>query len=140
VARRLNDYADALEEFRSGLVSTSEAGPISGDEKLREKLANVYGAVTGFDGRPTQSQIDRTAVLKGQLEKAEADFSAMSSGRDFDTLNTQLGGRDLEPLAVMTREAWEKAQQGGGATTATVSVKQLRRLLGGTVGLPVFGF
>ncbi len=140
IARRLNDFADALEEFRSGLVSTSKAGPLSGDQKLREKLANVYGAVTGFDGRPTQSQIDRTAVLKGQLEKTEADFGAMSSGRDFDTLNTQLGGRDLEPLAVMSREAWEKAQEGGGATTATVSVKQLRRQLGGGIRVPVLGF
>ena len=141
VARRLNEYADSLEEFRAALVSTSKAGPISGDEKLREKLANVYGAVTGYDGRPTQSQIDRTAVLKAQLERAEADFGAISSGRDFDTLNTQLNGRGLDPLTVMTREAWEKAKKkAGGATTATVPVKQLRRVLSGPVALPLLGF
>ena len=141
VARRLNDYADGLEEFRAALVSTSKAGPISGDEKLREKLANVYGAVTGYDGRPTRSQIDRTVVLKGQLESAEADFGAMSSGRDFDTLNTQLRGRGLDELVVVTREAWEEKQESGGATTTTVSVKELRRLLlAGGVALPVLGF
>ncbi len=100
----------------------------------------VYGAVTGYDGRPTRSQVDRTAVLRDQLEKAESAFAAMSSGRDFDTLNTQLGGRGLDELVVMTREAWEQKQQAGGATTATVSVKALRRLLGAPVTLPLRGF
>jgi photosystem II stability/assembly factor-like uncharacterized protein len=140
IGRRLSDFADALEQFRAALVSTSKAGPISGDEKLREKLAAVYGAVTGYDGRPTQSQIDRTEVLKRQLEQAETDFGARSSGRDFDTLNTQLAGRGLDELVVMTREAWEQKQEGGGATTATVSVKQLRRLLAAPATLPLRGF
>ena len=140
IARRLEEFADGLEEFRSSLVSTSKAGPISGDEKLREKLADVYGAVTGYDGRPTRSQIDRTEVLRARLEKAEADFAAVSSGRDFDTLNVQLEGRGLEQLMVLTREEWEKRQEtAGGATTATVSVKELRRLLSGPPAMPLLG-
>ena len=64
----------------------------------------------------------------------------MSSGRDFDTLNTQLGGRGLDELVVMTREAWEEKQKKGGATTTTVSVKQLRRLLSGAVAPQLLGF
>jgi photosystem II stability/assembly factor-like uncharacterized protein len=140
IARRLDDFADSLETFRSRLVSTSKAGPLSGDLKLREKLAAVYGAVTGFDGRPTRSQIDRTEVLKAQLESAESEFGSTSSGRDLDMLNTQLTGRGLEALSVLTREAWEARQEAGGATTATVSVKELRRVLSGPPTLPIFAF
>jgi photosystem II stability/assembly factor-like uncharacterized protein len=140
IGRRLEELADSLEEFRSALVSTSKAGPLSGDQKLREKLADVYGAVTGYDGRPTRSQIDRTSVLKGQLEKAESDFAAMSSGRDFDILNTQLGGRGLDELVVMTREEWETSRDSSGATSTTVPVKQLRRQLAAGVTPLVLGF
>ncbi len=138
LARRLGDLEERLEEFRTGLVSTSEAGWISGDEKLREKLANVYGAVTGYDGRPTQSQIDRTVVLEDQLAAAQASFAAMSSGRDFDALNAQLRGRGLDELAVMTREAWEEKQEEGGATTVTLSRKALAGVL--MTGPMRFGF
>ena len=138
IARRLTDLADRLEEFRGGLVSTSKAGPISGDEKLREKLANVYGAVTGYDGRPTQSQIDRTVVLEGQLEAAESEFADLSAAGDLDTLNAQLRGRGLDELVVMSREAWETKQESAGAATSTLSVKQLRRLfLDGPAILPL---
>ena len=140
IARRLVELADSIDAFRSALVSTSKAGPISGDEKLREKMANVYGAVTGYDGRPTQSQIDRTAVLERQLQRAEADFAALSSGRDFETLNTQLAGRDLGELVVLSRETWEEKQKRAGATTTTLSVKQLRRWLPSIVATPLLGF
>ncbi len=136
-ARRFEEFGDRLEEFRGSLVSTSDAGWLSGDEKLREKLANVYGAVTGYDGRPTQSQLDRTEVLKAQLAKAQSDFRAMSSGREFDALNAQLSRRDLDPLAVMSREAWEERQEEGGATTTTLSVKQLKGLLASASLLPL---
>ncbi len=140
IARRLAEYADRLEAFRAALVATSEAGSISGDEKLREKLAEVYGAVTGYDGRPTRSQIDRTAVLAGQLERAESDFGVLSSGRELDSLNAQLRGRGLDELVVLTREAWEERQERSGATATTLSVKQLRRLLMAGPPLPLLGF
>ena len=63
----------------------------------------------------------------------------MSSGRDFDTLNTQLRGVGSDELVVMTREAWEERQKASGATSTTLSVKQLRRVLSGPLALPILG-
>ncbi len=91
-ARRLNAYADQLDAFRKGLVATSEAGMLSGEEKLREQIGEVYGAVTGYDGPPTLSQIARIKALDGQLVAAEQQFAQLADGR--------LG------LAPMTKEAW----------------------------------
>jgi len=91
-ARRLNAYADQLDDFRKGLVATSEAGMLSGEEKLRESIGDVYAAVTSYDGPPTQSQIDRLNVLAAQLADAEQQFAKLGDGR--------LG------LTPMTRDAW----------------------------------
>ncbi len=128
VARRLEDYAARLDDFRKGLVSTSKAGWVSGDEKLREKLANVYGAVSTYDGRPTRSQLDRTGVLGGQLQSAEQRFASLSGG--VAAFNSQLERRGLDPLAVMTRQAWDEKQKKGGATaTASLGARELAELL-----------
>ncbi|MEJ2677527.1 MAG: glycosyl hydrolase [Gemmatimonadota bacterium] len=91
-ARRLNAYADELDSFRKGLVATSEAGMLSGEEKLREYIGDVYGAVVGYDGPPTASQIARTKALDSELAAAEKKFAGLANGR--------LG------LAPMTKEEW----------------------------------
>ena len=77
-AKRLTAYADSLEQFRGTLVSTSEAGWLSGEERLREKLGNLYGGINSYTGRPTKSQLDRLGVLRDQLEKAFTDFDALA--------------------------------------------------------------
>jgi hypothetical protein len=136
LATRLENYGVEVDDLRKTLVSTSKAGWISGDEKLREKLANVYGAVTTYDGRPTQSQIDRTLVLEGQLEEAEKVFETLTTSDTLAALNSQLEGRSLAPLAVMTREAWEEKQEQGGAGSTTVSAKSLARLMESGALLP----
>ncbi len=133
LAKSLRGYEERLDAFRKELVSTSEAGWISGDEKLREKMAAIYGAVTGYDGRPTRSQLDRTVVLEGQLAAAEAKFEAMTAEGELAAMNRQLGAKKLEPLSLLSLEVWEEKQEqagSGGAQAATVGAKAAARLLG----------
>ncbi|RMF82191.1 MAG: glycosyl hydrolase, partial [Nitrospirae bacterium] len=110
LARRLEAYADELEAFRASLVATGEGGMLSGEEKLREKLGELYGAVSGYDGRPTGSQLERKARLERELEAAAARFAGLTGERLAD-LNRRLERRGLAPLEVQTREAWEAAQE-----------------------------
>ncbi len=134
LASRLRDYASRLDDFRTGLVSTSKAGMLSGDEKLREKLAMVYGPVSGYDGRPTETQLDRTRVLGGQLEAAAERVASLAA--EVEALNTQLERRGLEPLTVLTRQVWEARQKkSGGSATSSLGAKRLAVLL---MRLPLF--
>ena len=109
-AKRLLAYSDELEALRSTLVSTSDAGWLSGDEQLRERLADVFAGIAGYDGRPTQSQVDRAAMLSGQLDEAKGKFAELT-GAGLEALNRRLD----EPLVLMSREAWEEEQEKGGA-------------------------
>jgi hypothetical protein len=96
--QRLQALADALEQQRTALVATKEAeGGISGEEKLREELGNLYGNVNGYEGRPTQSQLDRMAVLGADLEAAGQRFDT-AADKELLALNPQLLKAKLEPL------------------------------------------
>ena len=109
LTERLEGYADELEEFRSTLVSTSEAGWLSGDEKLREHLGALYGAVNGFTGRPTDSQLDRLEELSAELDAAFERFDAMAVRRS--ELDGPLERAGAERLTLLTREAWEEREE-----------------------------
>ncbi|HEV7515736.1 MAG TPA: glycosyl hydrolase, partial [Thermoanaerobaculia bacterium] len=100
-----------LDAFHKRMVATSEGGWLGGEVQLREKLGTLYGGINGYEGRPTQSQIDSTGVLRGELEKAEKDFAAVVD-RDVNPLNRALAGRKLPPLHVPSREEWKKKADG----------------------------
>ncbi len=107
---QLDKLATQLEDFRSSLVAVKEGGMITGEKKLREHIGELYGGVNGYVGRPTQSQIERSAVLKKQLDDAAAKFQEMAA-KDVRAVNAALGKANLEALKVLSQEDWNKKQQ-----------------------------
>lgn len=112
VAKALNKLHEDLEAFRKGVVATRKGGFIAGEEQLREKLGSLYGAVNGFEGRPTDSQVEYADVLDKALIDAEKRFDGIVSPR-FDDLNGRLTARKLDPIKRMSRQEWEARQKGG---------------------------
>jgi len=116
-ARLLGGWADELEALRAEIVSTSEAGMLSGEEKLRERLGELYGDVAGYDGRPTDSQLGRADQLEAALVEAEARFGELTGAR-LNELNTRLERAKLEPVTAQSKQQWEAAQEAAGAGVA----------------------
>ncbi len=133
LAKEAGAFAEALEGLRKELAATSEAGLLSGQERLREKLGFLYGAVNGYEGRPTDSQLERVGVLEGDLEAAERRFASFSED-EAARLNASLERRGQAPLRAMAREEWAAKQEGppgGGAPSAALGdVEGLRALFG----------
>jgi DNA-binding transcriptional MocR family regulator len=96
---------DEFEAFRKSLVATRKGGFIAGEEQLREKLGQLYGAVNGYEGRPTESQVKYMSVLDGGLKTAEERLDQELTRR-MDALNEKLRAAGIEPLAITTREQW----------------------------------
>jgi photosystem II stability/assembly factor-like uncharacterized protein len=107
---QLNGLMQKLEDFRSSLVSVKEGGMITGEKKLREHLGELYGAVNAYSGRPTQSQIEETAVLGKKLDEAGTQFKTIVTAQ-VSALNSELQGKNAEPLKVTSREDWDKKQK-----------------------------
>jgi photosystem II stability/assembly factor-like uncharacterized protein len=126
--RELEAFADSLDGLHETLVVT-EGGWISGREELRERLGALYGAVTAYEGRPSESQLQRMAQLAAELQAAAGSFD--SKAEAVAGLNRSLARRELEPLAPLSREAWRARQQGAGsAGAAAATVLGLAAALG----------
>jgi photosystem II stability/assembly factor-like uncharacterized protein len=106
VKRAAEEYATSIDEFRGSIVSTADAGWLSGDEKLREHLGNLFGAIVNYEGRPTNTQLARAEKLLGELEVAEERFATLS-GADLDGVNSRLTGAGMDPITFTSREEWD---------------------------------
>jgi photosystem II stability/assembly factor-like uncharacterized protein len=109
-----DDFAESLDELHASLVVAGEGGLMSGREELREKLGNLFGEINGYDGRPSDSQIQRLADYTTELDGKRAEYVALE-GR-VDGLNRTLSRRGLDPLVPLTREVWEERQEGAGGS------------------------
>ena len=115
LAARLTAASSAVDLLRKKIVATKEGGMITGEERLRENLADLYGNVAVFyEGRPTQTQIERGDAIARELADVVRDFDAWT-GRELPGLNAALAAKRLESIRVLSREQWEaKAAAGGG--------------------------
>ncbi|HTM58033.1 MAG TPA: hypothetical protein VL123_06430 [Candidatus Udaeobacter sp.] len=106
---KLVALADKFENIRKNLVATREGGRLTGEEQLREKLGALYGAVNGYDGRPTGSQVAYKEVLAADLAKQRQAYDALVA-KEVATVNGSLGPKNLAAVAPLTREEWDKKQ------------------------------
>ena len=108
---RLTKLATDADVIRKKIVATKEGGMITGEERLREFVAGLYGDVNSYDGRPTDSQLLRATALDKELADVIAEFQALTS-RDLPSVNEQLAAKKLEPIRVTTEADWQKAHAG----------------------------
>jgi hypothetical protein len=100
-------FAGKAEALRGDLVSTREAGgAITGEERLREKLAKLYNGVQFQPGPPSLGQLARIDALKGELAAAFAAVDKLG-GADLTALNASLAAAGQAPVALLDRAAWD---------------------------------
>jgi hypothetical protein len=109
VAKELQVFADKLDSLHKTMVATRE-GAITGEEQLRERIVELYGWVTQFGGRPTQSVLDRIPVLEKEIDSANSALEAII-GNELAGMNSKLAGKKLDPIKVMTKEEYDKQQE-----------------------------
>jgi len=105
--KQLENLTASLEAIRAKLVATREGGGITGEEKIREKMGALYGAVNGYEGKPSQSQIERISALGKELDAVVAAFDALAK-KELAAANAALEGKQLAPIVLMTKADWEK--------------------------------
>ena len=106
LAPRLRAASATADELRKKIVATKEGGMITGEERLRENLTDLYGNVVFYDGRPSQTQVERTEAIARELADVIKDFDAWAA-KELDGLNSALARKRLEPIRLLTRQQWE---------------------------------
>jgi hypothetical protein len=105
---RLQAAESQVDELRKKIVATKEGGAITGEERLREFLTELYGSVIFYEGLPSQAQEQRADSLARELGDVVKDFDAWTA-KELSGLNADLAKKNLEPLKTLTREEWEKS-------------------------------
>jgi hypothetical protein len=106
LATRLRAAWATVDSLRKKIVATKEGGMITGEERLRENLADLYSNVVFYDGRPSQTQVERADALARELADVVREFEAWAT-RELGGLNSALARQRLEQLPLLTREQWE---------------------------------
>jgi photosystem II stability/assembly factor-like uncharacterized protein len=107
--QRLEVASAQVDELRRKIVATKEGGMITGEERLREFLTDLYGNVVFYEGRPSQVQVERTEVLGREMGDVVKDFDAWIA-KELSDINAALVKKKLEPIRPLTREEWEKSE------------------------------
>lgn len=116
-AALLSDKADTL---RKEIVATKEGGAITGEERLREHVDQIYGAINSVEDRPTAYQLARIDALDRELSEVEKQWAAMQAG-DVSSFNARLKAANLPPLTIAEFRYDPDLLARGGRAAALVS-------------------
>ena len=97
LAKRLGAGSAQVDALRKKIVATKEGGMITGEERLREFLADLYGQLLFYDGRPAQTQVERADALARELTDVAKSFDAWL-GKELVALNAALAEKKLAPV------------------------------------------
>jgi len=90
-----------LETARKQIVATTEGGAITGEERIREHLDQLYGALDRYEGRPAKYKLDRIDVLRRELGDVEKTVEVIVT-KDARTLDDELKQHKLQPLPALS--------------------------------------
>jgi hypothetical protein len=95
-AAQLQAKADSM---RKEIVATTEGGAITGEERLREHVDEIYGAINSVEDRPTNYQLARIEALDRELKDIETQWAAFQAN-DVAGFNARLKAANLPPLTI----------------------------------------
>ena len=123
--KRLQELAGKVETMRKKIVATTEGGAITGEERIREKTTQLYGAILNYEGRPTDYQVARIDSLKKELDEAAGEFDAVLT-KELPAVNKTLSQKKLEAIQPMDRKAWDVANSDSeeGARTGGAALRE----------------
>jgi photosystem II stability/assembly factor-like uncharacterized protein len=103
VAKKLAAVGQKLDDVKKKIVATKEGGQITGEQRIREHLDILYGALNQWEGKPAKYQIDRIDTLKRELDGAKSDFESLAK-KEIEPLNLELRGLKLDPITTQTAQ------------------------------------
>ena len=87
--------------MKKKIVATKEGGAITGEERIREHLEQVYSAINSWEGKPATYQVERIDALKKELADVQTAFKTLAT-KDARALDGALQQKKLQPLPALS--------------------------------------
>jgi hypothetical protein len=123
--KQLEDLAAKCDALRSKIVATKEGGMITGEERIRELLGQLYGTVNGYEGHPSDYQAARADSLAHELEDVIGDFQKLTQ-KELPAINAGLKKKKAEAITVLTEAEWQKRREAEGGSGAAAGARFFR--------------
>jgi photosystem II stability/assembly factor-like uncharacterized protein len=115
LAGTLKGLSGKLAEMKRKIVATKEGGAITGEERIREHLDTVYGALMGWEGRPAKYQVARIDALGRELGDVAHELETFIA-KDLPPIDAELRRRKLDPIPTTVKTAWVDPDGRGGSS------------------------
>ena len=106
--KQLAALSAKADDIRKKIVATKEGGAITGEERLREHMDTLYGAIMSYDGKPSDYQLARIDALNRELGDVQKQFASLQEG-DLAKTNASLHAKNLPEIAVPAAKAVESS-------------------------------
>jgi photosystem II stability/assembly factor-like uncharacterized protein len=120
--KQLQDLAAACDELRSKIVATKEGGMITGEERIRELLGQLYGTVNAYEGRPAEYQAARAESLAHELQDVIDNFQKLAQ-KELPGVNPALKKKQAEPITVPAEADWQKKRESESSSGAAAGLR-----------------
>jgi hypothetical protein len=115
--KQLESLTAKCDDLRSKIVATKEGGMITGEERIRELLGQLYGTINGYEGHPTDYQAARAESLAHELEDVIDDFQKLTH-KELPAINTRLKKKKADAISVLAETDWQKKREAEGSSGA----------------------
>jgi photosystem II stability/assembly factor-like uncharacterized protein len=92
--KQLKAFLIQADCIRKKIVATKEGGAITGEERLREHMDFLYGAILSYEGRPAQYQLESIDALQRELDDVSREFDALAA-KALPEINQGLKGKGM---------------------------------------------
>ncbi len=96
-------YKDKMEEMHSKISATQPGeGGVAGQVRLREKIAEVYSAIGGYEGKPTNVQIEALEVYTKEVivMRKNLEVFIATDLKSYNALVAKQGHRPVQITAI----------------------------------------
>jgi photosystem II stability/assembly factor-like uncharacterized protein len=124
--KQLQQLAVDCDKLRSKIVATKEGGMITGEERIRELLGQLYGAVNSYDGKPTDYQVARTESLGHELQDVIDEFQKLVQ-KEVSVVNPGLKRKKMEAIPVLVEAEWQKKKAAESSAAAGAGMRAAQR-------------
>jgi photosystem II stability/assembly factor-like uncharacterized protein len=109
LAKKATAYARSVQTFKDNLVFLGGDFYVNEDERLSEKISQIYGTITRYPGSPSQSHLDRIATLEADFKVEQLKFAALT-GEELQKLNSAIEKAGGETLKAQSFESFKASE------------------------------
>lgn len=137
LAKTLTGRARQLAGFHARILTDVDNIFVARD-RLRDEVIALYSAVSGYGGRPGDSQVAQAEAFAQGIADLEKECAPAFELAD---LNRALASKDQEPLTLLERDAWlEQSEIGSGGPLNKATLKLWYQMVGARFGYLRAGF